>query len=87
MTHILMIESVNGKAESYGSCLFKDVLELGIRGEAQKIQLQVVDEKGSVKAELKGLFSPGDAMDLLKKLPLPLSPRAPRWLKDCLREY
>jgi hypothetical protein len=86
MAHILITESVNGKTESYGDCLFKDVLELGIRGEAQKIQLLVVDGKGSVKAKSKVLFSPGNAMDLLKKLPLPLSPRAPQWLKDCLRE-
>jgi hypothetical protein len=76
----------NQKTEPYDGCLFKDVLEFGIRGEAQKIRLQVVDEKGLIEAESKGLFSPGDAIDLLKKLPLPLSPGASQWLKDCLRE-
>jgi len=78
MKHILIAESV--------SCLFKDVLELGIRGEAQKIQLQVVDERGVPKAESKRLFSPSNAIGLLRKLPLPLFPQAPRWLKDCLKE-
>jgi len=85
MAHILVTESVNGKSESYGGHLFKDVLELGIRGEAQKIRLQVVDGKGSVKAESKRLLPPSTAIGLLKKLPLPLSPGAPQWLKDCLR--
>jgi hypothetical protein len=86
MKHILIAELVNGKTEPYDGCLFKDVLEFGIRGEAQKIRLQVVDEKGLVKAESKGFFAPGDAIDLLRKLPLPLSTRAPQWLKDCLGE-
>ena len=84
MANILVTESVNGKSESYGGHFFKDVLEFGIRGEAQKIQLQVVDGKGSVKAESQGLFSPGIAVDLLKRLPLPLSSKAPQWLKECL---
>lgn len=64
--------------------LFKDVIEYGIRGEAQKIQLQVIDSNGSVVSESESLFPLSDAVDLLRMLPLPLSPTAPQWLKECL---
>ena len=79
-------KSSRRKIKPYSSRFFKDIIEFGIRGEAQKIQLQVVDGKGSVIAESKGVFPPNEATDLLKKLPLPLSPQAPPWLKDYLRE-
>jgi len=86
MTHTPVAESVNSKSESCGGRFFKDILEFGIRGEAQKIRLQVVDGKGSVVSDSKGVFALGEAIDLLRKLPLPLSPSAPQWLKDCLGE-
>jgi hypothetical protein len=74
------------KTKPHSNHFFKDIVEFGIRGEAQKIQLQVVDGEGYVKAESKAVFPPSIAINLLKKLPLPLSPQAPPWLKDCLRE-
>ena len=85
MTRILGTESVNDKTKSYDGRLFKNVLEFGRRGEAQKIQLQVVDGNGSVMAETKSVFSVEEAVNLLKKLLLlPLSPQAPPWLKNRL---
>jgi hypothetical protein len=78
--------SLGWRTESHSGLFFKDIVEFGIRGEAQKIQLQVVDGNGLVLAESKNVFSIDEAIRLLKKLPLPLSPQAPPWLKECLRE-
>ena len=45
-----------------------------------------MDEEGNALAESAGAFRIGQALDLLGKLPLRLSPHADRWLKDALGE-
>lgn len=59
-------------------------LEFSADGEKVELQLLVTDEKGLIKAESRQFFPLGHALDLLARLPLPLSPRAQRWLKDPL---
>ena len=82
----LAADTARVKADSFGDGLYKDIFDMGARGESPELQLLVVDEKGLIKAESKQLFSLGQALDLLERLPLALSPRAPQWLKDCLGE-
>jgi hypothetical protein len=74
------------KAEPYGDGLYKDVFDLSARGESAALQLLVVDEMGKLKAESKESYSLGQALDLLERLPLPLSSQAQQWVKDCMGE-
>jgi len=74
------------KLEPYGIGLFKDAFDFSVDGEKVELQLLVTDEKGLIKAESRQFFPLGHALDLLARLPLPLSPRAQRWLKDALGE-
>jgi len=74
------------KLEPYGIGLFKDAFDFSADGEKVELQLLVTDEKGLIKAESRQFFPLGHALDLLARLPLPLSPRAQRWLKDALGE-
>jgi hypothetical protein len=74
------------RAEPYGIGLFKDAHDFSIDGEKVELQLLIVDEKGLIKAESKQFFPLGHGMDLLARLPLPLSPRAQQWIKDALGE-
>jgi len=72
--------------QPYGDGLYKDLLDLGCWGGARQVQLRVLDECGRVKAESRRLYSLGQAVELLERLPLPLFPRAGRWLRDALGE-
>jgi hypothetical protein len=74
------------KLEPYGIGLFKDAFDFSMDGEKVELQLLVTDEKGLIKAESRQFFPLGHGLDLLARLPLPLSPRAQRWLKDALGE-
>lgn len=74
------------KLEPYGIGLFKDAFDFSADGEKVELQLLVTDEKGLIKAESRQFFPLGHALDLLARLPLPLSPCAQRWLKDALGE-
>lgn len=79
-------DTPNFKLEPYGIGLFKDAFDFRVNGEKVELQLLVTDEKGLVRAESRELFPLGHALDLLARLPLPLSPRADQWLKDALGE-
>lgn len=74
------------KGEPYGIGLFKDAFDFRACAEVPELQVLIVDEKGLTKAESKELFSLGQVLDLLAKLPLPVAPRAAQWLKDALGE-
>lgn len=79
-------DTPNVKLESYGIGLFKDAFDFSADGEKVELQLLITDEKGLIKAESRQFFPLGHALDLLARLPLPLSPRAQQWLKDTLGE-
>jgi len=74
------------KEAPLGEGLFKDAFDFAALAETRDIQLLVVDENGRIKAESKECYPLGEALELLERLPLPLSPRTDRWLKDCLGE-
>jgi len=69
-----------------GDGMYKDVFDFGAAGEMPELQLLVVDEDGRIKAESKQMYTLGEGLALLGRLPLPLSPWAERWVKDCLGE-
>jgi hypothetical protein len=79
-------DTPNVKAEPYGIGLFKNAFDFSADGEKVELQLLIADEKGLIKAESKQFFPLGHRLDLLARLPLPLSPRAQQWLKDALGE-
>jgi hypothetical protein len=74
------------KETPLGEGLYKDAFDFAGLAESRDIQLLVVDENGRIKAESRQCHPLGGALELLQRLPLPLSPRAERWLKDCLGE-
>jgi hypothetical protein len=69
-----------------GEGLYKDAFDFAGLAESRDVQLLVVDENGRIKAESKQCYPLGEALELLQRLPLPLSPQADRWLKNCLGE-
>jgi hypothetical protein len=86
VTNPNVADTPNVKLEPYGIGLFKDAHDFSFDGEKVELQLLVTDEKGLVRAESSRLFPLGHGMDLLARLPLPVSPRAVKWLKDALCE-
>ena len=74
------------KPKGLGECLFKDAFCESMDQESWHLQLLVVDEKGNVLAQSKGMRALGHGLDLLEKLPLRVSPHAEDWLKDAMGE-
>ena len=72
------------EAQPYGEYVYKDVFDMGRWGEQRKLQLLLVDECGSIVAESAQLYTVGAALGLLERLPLPLYPKAERWLQEAL---
>ena len=67
-----------------GEVVHKDAFDMGCSGEDRELQLLLVDERGNILAESKELYSLGQALELLDRLPMSLSPGAEQWLKDAL---
>jgi hypothetical protein len=72
------------KGMPLGQGLFKDAFDLSDGPDATYLQLLVVDETGRTKARSKQTYPMGHALDLLERLPLPLSPGAAGWIGNCL---
>ena len=77
-------DRAKAKDMALGQGLFKDAFDITDGSETPSLQLLVVDENGKTKARSKQAYYLGLGLDLLERLPLPLSPRADRWVKDCL---
>ena len=74
------------KPKALGECLFKDAFCESMDQESWHLQVLVVDEKGNVLAQSKGMRALGHGLDLLERLPLRVSPHAEGWLRDALGE-
>ena len=79
-------DRAKAKGMPLGQGLFKDAFDITGGSETPSLQLLVVDENGETKARSKQAYYLGHGLDLLERLPLPLSPGAERWLKNCLGE-
>ena len=69
-----------------GECVFKDASDDSPDEECGRLQLLLVDEHGNVLAQSKETHPLGNALDLLERLPLRVSPHADGWLKNALGE-
>jgi hypothetical protein len=74
------------KDRALGQGLFKDAFDLSDGPDTTYLQLLVVDETGRTKARSKQAYYLGHGLDLLERLPLPLSPGAEGWIRNCLGE-
>jgi len=80
-------DGVKAKRRPLGQGLFKSACDVTDGNEERpSLVVQVVDENGETKAESKQCHALGFALDLLERLPLPVSPKAEQWIKNCLGE-
>jgi hypothetical protein len=78
---------VKANRKPLGQGLFKDAYDVtGGSDERPNLVVLVVDENGEKKAESKQCYALGFALDLLARLPLPVSPKAEQWFKNCMGE-